>query len=361
LQALQQLANHHRRQLRMPILAITGSNGKTTTKELVAAVMSRHYRIHFTQGNLNNHIGVPLTLLQIGEEVEMAIIEMGANHQGEIAALCQIAEPTHGLITNIGDAHLEGFGGIEGVKKGKGELYDYLVVTGGVAFVNLDAEHLPQMAEKLTKRINYCHSDQPSPTEPAMEIQLLRTAPDVSVAFLDETGQLQRADTNLPGGHNFENIKAAVAIGKYFKVPVLKIAAGLEAYQSTNNRSQRLTYQGVDFLLDAYNANPSSTKAALHAFVEVTTEPRIAILGEMLELGEETKNAHRTIAELASRMSLEQLILVGKGYAEATTQYPSLHFPEVEALKDWFWKQDWMGYTVLVKGSRAVGLERLLE
>lgn len=359
--ALQKLANHYRRNLKMPILAITGSNGKTTTKELVAAVMSRRYRVHFTPGNYNNHIGLPLTILQITPDVEMAILEMGANHQREIAALCEIAEPTHGLITNIGEAHLEGFGGIEGVKIGKGELYDYLAAHKGIAFVNMDAESLPEMAERVPRRVNYVTAAAPSHGEPAMEVKLLKLSPNVEVAFLNFKGETQTAVTNLPGIHNFENVKAAVAIGKYFKVASNEIAAGLAAYLPENNRSQRSTYQGVHFFLDAYNANPSSTDASLRAFVEATEAPRVAILGSMLELGETAAAGHQRIAELAKSLPIETVMLVGAEYAQAAKELSLLHFKDVATLKSYFWAQDFKGYNVLVKGSRGVKLEGLTE
>ncbi|NJO86997.1 MAG: UDP-N-acetylmuramoyl-tripeptide--D-alanyl-D-alanine ligase [Lewinella sp.] len=359
-EALQALANHHRQQLRLPVLAITGSNGKTTTKELIASVMAQHYRVHYTPGNYNNHLGVPLTLLQIGADIEMAIIEMGANHQREIAALCRIAEPTHGLITNIGEAHLEGFGGLEGVKIGKGELYDYLAANGGVAFVNLDAEYLPTMAERVPRRINYLASAAPNKAIPAMETQLLALVPNVKVG-LYEAETLITAQTQLPGHHNFENIKAAVAVGKYFKVPAASIVAGLEAYQPQNNRSERQEYRGVAFFLDAYNANPSSTEAALRAFAALGEPPRAVVLGEMLELGTAGPAAHHRIAALARGLGFEQLLLVGAAYAPAAEALSCPYFVDVVALRTWFWAQDWQGYTIMVKGSRGVKLEQLLQ
>ncbi len=359
--ALQQLANHHRLQLAIPVLALTGSNGKTTTKELIAAVMARRYRIHYTQGNYNNHIGLPLTILAVGAEVEMLILEMGANHQGEIAALCRIAAPSHGLITNIGEAHLEGFGGIEGVKKGKGELYDYLEANKGIVFVNLDAAPLPEMAQKLSRRVNYVTAEAPTKLVPEMEVKLLSSAPNVRVAFLSLEGQLTQANTQLLGEHNFENVKAAIAVGKYFKVPAQDIAAALEAYLPENNRSQRLHYRGIDFLLDAYNANPSSTAAALRAYVAAYPAPRVAVLGAMLELGETSEEAHFRIAQQAKELGIDTLVLVGDEYAAAATQLALLHFPDAPTAKAWFWEQNWEGYTVLLKASRGVALEQLIQ
>lgn len=361
LATLQDLANYHRRKLSMPILAITGSNGKTTTKELIAAVMSRRYKIHATRGNFNNHIGVPLTLLQIRNDVEMAIIEMGANHQGEIAQLCRIAAPTHGMITNIGHAHLEGFGGPEGVKKGKGEMYDYLKANHGVIFVNLNAEHLPEMAAGVDRHIDYRSSESPSPSVVAMETKLVAALPNIKIAFLDEHGKLIEATTQLPGRHNFENIKAAVAIGKYFKVPGPEIAAALEHYLPENNRSQRKTHRGVHFWMDAYNANPSSVTASLSAFADSKEGGRVIILGEMMELGDASAAAHERIAQTASNDEAAEVILVGQQFAAAAKQLSLPYFPDVESLSDWFWARDYRGKTVLIKGSRSVGLEGLLK
>lgn len=362
LKALQQLAHHHRLQLKMPILAITGSNGKTTSKELVASVMSQQYKVHFTAGNFNNHIGLPLTILQIGPDIEMAILEMGANHQGEIAELSRIAAPTHGLITNIGEAHLEGFGGIEGVKIGKGELYHYLAENGGVAFVNLDSEHLPTMAREagIERSINYLSSEQPTLMQPAIETKLLATSPNVVVAIINNDGNLLTAHTNLPGIHNFENVKTAVAVGKYFKVPPVKIVAGLEGYLPENNRSQRISLNGINFFLDAYNANPSSVAASLKAFVEMCPAPRTAILGDMLELGDVSPAAHLRIATLAMDLGLDQVVLVGPLYAKAAQALNFPHFPDAASVKKWFWEQDIKGHTVFIKASRSIQLETLL-
>lgn len=358
--ALTALANHHRRQLRLPVLAITGSNGKTTTKELIASVMRQRYRIYATEGNYNNHIGVPLSLLRIGPGVEMAIIEMGANHQREIAALCRIAEPTHGLITNIGEAHLEGFGGIEGVRIGKGELYDHLRATDGVAFVNLDADFLPEMAGQSLRRINFRTASSAAGLTSEVAIQLASEQPNVSVAFADENGKIITANTHLPGRHNFENIKAAVAVGSYFKVSGADIKAGLENYHPDNNRSQRKTIRGVDFWLDAYNANPSSTRAAIDAFFRSRPESPVLVLGEMLELGHAAELAHWRVARHAVANDRVRVVLVGPGYTATARKMELPHFMDVESLKAWFWEQDWTGATVLLKGSRRVGLERLL-
>ncbi|MGB3546115.1 MAG: UDP-N-acetylmuramoyl-tripeptide--D-alanyl-D-alanine ligase [Saprospiraceae bacterium] len=358
LSALQRLATHHRRRFRMPVIAITGSNGKTTTKELIAAVMSRQYRLHFTQGNLNNHIGVPLTLLQIPADAEAAVIEMGANHQREIAELCRIVEPTHGIITNVGDAHLEGFGGREGVKKGKGELYDFLAASGGTAIVNLDDADLVTMAAQVKKQVPYLASDNPTVQVPPLEVKPIRYEPTVRVAFLDESKQLIEAETHLPGRHNFLNIMLAVVVGKYFKVPGREIVAALDAYQPTNNRSQWSEVGGIRFFLDAYNANPSSMAVSLETFARIAERPRLVILGDMLELGEAAAQAHHDIATQAA--GEHETILVGKHFATAAEQLGLRHFGHVDELKEWFWKQDWTGYSVLTKGSRGIALDLLL-
>ncbi|MEO0732330.1 MAG: UDP-N-acetylmuramoyl-tripeptide--D-alanyl-D-alanine ligase, partial [Bacteroidota bacterium] len=309
--ALQELAREHRRRHQMPVLAITGSNGKTTTKELTHAVMARQYPVHATPGNYNNHLGLPLTVLATPPGTEMTILEMGANHQGEIAELCTIGLPTHGLVTNVGDAHLEGFGGREGVIKGKGELYRHLAATNGVAFVNADENHLVDMALGNNRIIYYRESATPSPREPAMEIQVLALHPRIVVVFLDESGQLLRATVALSGRHNLQNVKAAIAVGKYFKVSGAAIAAALDAYVPANQRSQLLTHRGVDFYWDAYNANPSSVEAALAAFgADHLPLASVVILGEMLELGEAALAAHRRVVLRAGQIA-RTVLLVG--------------------------------------------------
>ncbi|MEM7572953.1 MAG: UDP-N-acetylmuramoyl-tripeptide--D-alanyl-D-alanine ligase [Bacteroidota bacterium] len=361
LAALQALARHYRRSWRMPVLAITGSNGKTTTKELIAAVMDQRYTIHATPGNYNNHIGLPLTILRAGPEVEMCILEMGANHQEEIAELCRIGEPSHGLITNIGQAHLEGFGGRAGIKKGKGELFDWLGANDGVGFVNLDEADLPELGQKLKRQVDFRTSVTPHPDVLEMEIRLVRTHPNCLVQFLSETGELLEAETHLPGQHNFQNIKAAIAVGKYFKVPGEKIAEALEHYQPTNSRSQRLSHREVNFYWDAYNANPTSTKATLSAFAEMTDGPRAAILGDMLEMGDESFNLHQEVARFALDSGLKDLILVGAEYGPVAQQLGLTHFDDSSSLSDWFWQHKWDNYLVLVKGSRGIKLERLLD
>lgn len=286
LEALQGMANFHRKQFQIPVIGITGSNGKTTTKELIYEVLSSHYPTHYTMGNFNNHIGLPLTLLKMQKGTEVAVIEMGANHVGEIEFLCKIAEPTHGLITNIGKAHLEGFGGIEGVKKGKSELYRFLEKNDGTAFVNLEELFLEELAKGLEHRIFYKKSDKPNPIAAPAETKLLTTHPFVRVAFLNEFAEILEVQSQLSGNYNFNNIMTAITVGRYFKVPSQKIKAAIENYVPSNNRSQVLEKDGNTYILDAYNANPSSMQRSLENFSKMEGQSKIAILGDMLELGE---------------------------------------------------------------------------
>jgi UDP-N-acetylmuramoyl-tripeptide--D-alanyl-D-alanine ligase len=360
LEALQMLARHHRRQFAIPVIGITGSNGKTTTKELMAAVLGGHYKLHFTRGNYNNHIGVPLTLLAMPADTEVAVIEMGANAQGEIDALCRIAEPTHGLITNIGYAHLEGFGGLEGVKKGKSELYRYLASTKGVAFINRDEKYLEDLAIMVGRKIFYHDSEQPSPDHIPMEIKCLQLKPFIKVAFLSDGGRLFEADSQLAGIHNLQNIKTAIAVGKYFKVPGAVIVRAIAQYVPENNRSQWMEKDGVRYFMDAYNANPSSMLASLETFAEQDYPNKTVILGDMLELGEESAAAHRRIAERAVDLGLAAVILVGPQFAVAARALGLSHYPDVAALRMVWQQEDHQGATVMLKGSRGMALEKLL-
>ena len=361
LAALQALATEHRRRHRMPVLAITGSNGKTTTKELVSAVMSRRYKVHATPGNYNNHLGLPLTVLATPAETDMTILEMGANHQGEIAELCRIGRPTHGLITNIGEAHLEGFGGIEGVKKGKGELYIYLVNNKGVAFVNADEDHLEEMAGGLERVIRYRESETPAKSAPGMEVKVHTLHPNIEVGFLDEHGEEHRAVLKLSGRHNLQNVKAAIGVGKYFKVPGTEIVKGLEGYRSANHRSQLLEHRGVRFYWDAYNANPSSVEAALTSFAaDHPALDAVVVLGEMLELGQAAPAAHRR-AVLRAGQTARTVVLTGPAMEAPAREFDRPWFANSTALAEWFWGRDWTGKTIFVKGSRGNKLERLLE
>ncbi|MEZ4986324.1 MAG: UDP-N-acetylmuramoyl-tripeptide--D-alanyl-D-alanine ligase [Saprospiraceae bacterium] len=360
--ALQQLATAWRRLFNIPLLAITGSNGKTTTKELVASVLSKAHKTHFTQGNLNNHIGVPLTLLAMPRDTEIAVIEMGANHQREIAMLCRIAEPTHGLITNIGKAHLEGFGGQEGIKIGKGELYEWLAASKGVAFINMEEPFLHDMAteRKVEKRIGYKISDQPQLTIPYYEVQLRALFPTVTTAFLDHHGALHECESHLAGRHNLHNIITAIAVGKYFKVPTLQIIAAIGQYNPSNNRSQWLHKDGIAWFMDAYNANPSSMQVALLAFKQLPGDRKVVVLGDMLELGEEAAAEHEAIARLALEQAFEQVVLVGDLFSEIAARLGIDHFPSAAALTTNWDKNNWQGAQVMVKGSRGMKLETII-
>lgn len=356
LSSLQELATYHRQQFDIPLLAITGSNGKTTTKELISRVMESQYPVHYTRGNFNNHIGVPLTLLAMPLGTEMAVIEMGANHQQEIAALCQIARPTHGIITNIGKAHLEGFGGIEGVKKGKGELFDYLAQHRGLAFINRDEAFLTDMAKEVAVKLFYECTQRPG----LFQFQLLDDDNFLQLAFQDYEGRETVIRSQLTGAYNFHNIMAAVAIGVYFKVPADRIKMAVESYLPQNNRSQLLEWQGNQVILDAYNANPSSMEHALRNLQRKPATDKLAILGDMLELGEVSPAEHLQIATLATSVT-PNLILVGKEFKAAAAQLQLPHFDGALDLRPWLQEQNYKGKLILIKGSRGIGLERILD
>ncbi|MDP4916028.1 MAG: UDP-N-acetylmuramoyl-tripeptide--D-alanyl-D-alanine ligase [Saprospiraceae bacterium] len=359
LDTLQRLANLHRKQFSIPIIAITGSNGKTTTKELIASVLNIHYPTHFTKGNLNNHIGVPLTLLAMPLNTEIAVIEMGANHQGEINDLCHIAEPTHGLITNIGKAHLEGFGGVEGVKMGKSELFKYL--KDGCIFLNQMDETLVSLSLDNKKKIIYTLSDQPDPNNALNEIENLPTQEFLRVAFLSENGDYLSAQTHLTGNYNLGNIMSAIAVGKYFKVPGDKVKMALENYVPSQNRSQYISYKGGKIILDAYNANPSSMEAALNNLFSIPHLNKIAILGDMFELGDEAPFEHKKIADFADNPSLSQVILIGKNFEQVASEKKWVHFNTATEAKNYFDSLPFSTSLLLIKGSRGMKLETLVE
>ena len=360
LKTLQRLANFHRRKMLIPVIGITGSNGKTTTKELTAAVLEKQYKCHYTKGNLNNHIGVPLTLLELREEHEIAIIEMGANHVGEIDFLCKIAEPTHGIITNIGKAHLEGFGSLEGVIQAKSELYKYIELKNGVVFVNMDEKYLSELSDGITKRVFYEEKKEPAPLEAPYQTILLETEPYLKVGFLDYNHEPFEIQSQLIGLYNFNNLMTAISVGRYFRVPNKKIKQAIEDYVSSNNRSQLVKKGSNTFILDAYNANPTSMKNALENFGKIKAKKKIAVLGDMLELGEYSRKEHQHIVEQAESLELDEIILVGEKFEKATNNR-TLHFENVEMLREWFKEQEFEATYFLIKGSRAIRLEKLIS
>jgi len=364
LESLQSLAIQYRKTFDIPVIGITGSNGKTTTKELVAAVMGAKYRTHYTQGNLNNHIGVPLTILAMARNTEIAIIEMGANHEGEIDLLCQIAQPTHGLITNIGKAHLEGFGGIEGVKRGKGELYRYLAECGGTVFVNRDEAHLAGLLSTDLVQIGYRKKEHPSLLDVDYEARLIREQPYLRIGFINGSGEMLETETKLVGAYNFGNLLAAIAVGKYFKVRSADIKRALESYVPSNNRSQLMMYRGATVVMDAYNANPSSMREALTSFRKMPFEYKIAIIGDMRELGPESEKEHRDIYAYAESLSLDALVTVGTEFGKVSNA-ESVHFANTDELKGWLNSKinsldSIKKIGILIKGSRGMQLEKVL-
>jgi UDP-N-acetylmuramoyl-tripeptide--D-alanyl-D-alanine ligase len=357
LEALQHLANYHRRQLKCPVVAITGSNGKTTTKELISRVLAKKFRTHFTKGNLNNHIGVPLTILAAPADTQMLVVEMGANHQKEIEMLCAVAMPDYGIINNVGKAHLEGFGGFEGVKKGKGELYEFLALHHGCAFVNGDNAHLTEMmkAKNVKRRIVYGTG-----ASADCRGRLLASFPYLKVEW--NAGRHQGIiNTQLVGDYNFENILAAVCIGNYFGVDAAQIGAAIESYVPDNSRSQIVRRGSNTVLMDAYNANPASMEAALKNFSLMDGKRKYVFLGEMAELGSESKEEHGRLVEMLGKEAFEKIILVGKNFAEYSSSLPAEYFETSAEAARWAAGQSISGALVLIKGSRSSKMEAVLE
>jgi UDP-N-acetylmuramoyl-tripeptide--D-alanyl-D-alanine ligase len=353
LSTLQQLAKYHRQQFSIPFIAITGSNGKTTTKELIHVVLSSTYKTYTTEGNLNNHIGIPLTILKVKGDAEIAVIEMGANHQGEIASYCAYTLPTYGLITNCGKAHLEGFGGVEGVRKGKGELFDFLrKQSQGTAFVMWDYDYLQEMSKGISEIIKYGTKDAHitgvvKKNEPFLEIEITQ---GLNNCFIK---------TQLVGDYNLPNILAAVAVGKFFKVPEEKIKSSIENYEPTNSRSQLIKKDSNKIILDAYNANPSSMKLAIENFARLHEPKKVLLLGAMAELGEESLNEHEAIVELIKKNNWEKVVLVGGDFLKF--DHPFLKFENSTQAKEWWQQQHFENTHALIKGSRSMQMEKVLE
>jgi len=354
LSSLQQLANHHRNQFRIPVLAITGTNGKTTTKELIHAVLSKKYQTLSTTGNLNNHIGVPLTLLKLKPEIKITIVEMGANHPGEIDLLCRIAEPTHGIITNIGKAHLEGFGNFEGVVRTKTELYRFLKSRHGIAFVNTDNPLLVQHSNGM-KVIHYETGkttgidEQNHPEDPYLKMEIKIDNQEITLS------------TKFFGRYNAENILAAACIGHFFGVEPGKIKEAIESYQPQNNRSQVLQTRSNLLILDMYNANPSSMELALQNFAGSTHVRKVLILGDMLELGNECDKEHQNILELIEKLGFTEVYLVGPVFTRLNTKREWLCFQDSELARIWLDHHRINDAAILLKGSREIKLEKLVD
>lgn len=354
LHTLQLLANHHLKQVHpKAVIGITGSNGKTTTKELVHAVLATTYKTHYTKGNLNNHIGIPLTLLEMEAGTAIAVIEMGANHQQEIAGYCTYAEPTHGIITNCGKAHLEGFGGIEGIRKGKGELYDYLKAHNGTIFVNGDDAVLLSMLQEraFDQYISYGKSHTAT-----YHSEILVDNPFLKIHF-----EHTEINSHLFGSYNYSNIMCAIAVGKYFEVSVEAIKAAIEAYNPTNARSQMIAKNGYHLILDAYNANPTSMQHALESFAKSSDKKKIVILGDMFELGTDAPREHQFIADLCTQLQLDTVVLVGQEFQKTSTPEQVLKFTETTQAQEWFRQQDFSGAEILLKGSRGMKMEQVIS
>ncbi len=350
LKALQKLATFHRQELGIPILSLTGSNGKTTTKELINAVLSQKFKTTATQGNFNNHIGVPLTLLSMNSKTEMGVVEMGANHQKEIDALCEIALPDYGYITNFGKAHLEGFGGIEGVIKGKTELYRHLKARDKMVFVNGNDPRQLQYSKGMTQytfgnEAQDCH------------IQLKNASGKLIIAFKDQT-----IETNLIGVYNFHNAAAAIAIGAYFEVPAPAIKKAIENYIPDNNRSQLITRGSNQIILDAYNANPTSMMAALENFAQSEGDQKIMFLGDMFELGVDADAEHQNIVNYLEQNPFGKAYLIGEHFARTETEGTDIaRFATFENLAEFLKSNVPKNSAILIKASRGMALERILD
>lgn len=355
LTTLQQLAKFHRQQFNIPFIAITGSNGKTTSKELVHAVLASSFRTYTTQGNLNNHIGIPLTLLRVHKDAELAVIEMGANHQQEIAGYCTYTLPTHGIITNCGKAHLEGFGGVEGVRKGKGELYDFIRANQGTIFLNQDLDYLHPMSMGISNIVTYG-------TQAAQTCGNIQSADpylNVTIQPAEKFEAIPSLHTQLVGDYNLSNVLLAVSVGRYFGVPAEKIKKSIEHYQPTNSRSQLIQKNTNTIILDAYNANPSSMQVAIQNFSKLEATQKVLLLGSMAELGEESKQEHLQLIELIRSHNWKEVVLVGDGFGELS--HPYIQFKNSNEAAGWFRAQNFSHTHFLIKGSRSMKMETILS
>jgi UDP-N-acetylmuramoyl-tripeptide--D-alanyl-D-alanine ligase len=352
LTALQELATYHRLYLKLPIIALTGSNGKTTTKELVNVVLAKKYKVKATIGNLNNHIGVPLTLLSFNQSTQIGIVEMGANHQKEIEFLCNIAQPDYGFITNFGKAHLEGFGGVEGVIKGKSEMYIFLAKDNKTAFVNLD-DALQNEKTAHLNRVTFSRTN----ADADVYIESVNANPFVRVSAFET-----EITSHLIGLYNATNICVAIAIGHFFKVPIEDIKAAIESYVPDNNRSQLMVKHTNEIILDAYNANPSSMRVALENFIQLDKPHKIVVIGDMYELGQESKAEHKSIVDFLSTNESMNCYFVGKDFYANQRQKDNFFFYQTfEDFANALSALHWQNKTILIKGSRGMALERTLE
>jgi UDP-N-acetylmuramoyl-tripeptide--D-alanyl-D-alanine ligase len=349
LDKLQQLALHHRKQFDIPFIAITGSNGKTTTKELVNTVLSARYKTYTTQGNLNNHIGIPLTILSIRKDAEMAVIEMGANHRNEIEGYCKIILPTHGIITNCGKAHLEGFGGLEGVRKGKGELFDFLRANNGTAFVMWDYDYLREMSKGIPEIITYGTSGT------GHNGRVLQSEPFLTV----EMEGKHQVHTQLVGDYNLPNVLVAVTVGMYFSVEEKDIISAIEKYCPSNSRSQLVQKGSNQVILDAYNANPTSMRAAIENFARQQHDKKMICIGGMMELGGESIAEHAAIVSLLQQFPWQDVVLVGGDFAKVP--HPYRFFSNSADAANWLKGHPLEHSLILVKGSRSMQMEKVME
>ncbi|MDB5112928.1 MAG: murF, partial [Mucilaginibacter sp.] len=367
LTALQDLARHHRKQLTIPVIGLTGTNGKTTTKELINAVLSQHFKTLATQGNLNNHIGVPLTVLSIDSSHQIAVVEMGANHQKEIELLCSIAQPTHGLITNVGKAHLEGFGGVEGVKIAKGELYDYLSQDSkGIPFINSNSTVLMEMQK--TRNFGNRAIFYGDAIDDLVSGEIMANAPLLTLQWTNNTsGESYSVKTQLTGAYNLDNILAAICIGVYFNLPASEINKGIESYQPKNNRSQVVKTATNMLICDYYNANPSSMFVAIENIGKLTASRKVLILGDMFELGDESAAEHEAVIKKAFDTNVDERIFIGEDFQQASlsidygpwTMDANTFYLTVEEAITGLKANPIKNSTILIKGSRGMALERL--
>ena len=352
LKTLQQLAHHHRKVLGLPIIGITGTNGKTTTKELLAAVLSTKFNLLYTEGNFNNHIGVPLTLLRLTHDHEMAVIEMGASHPGDIKELVDIVHPNYGIITNVGRAHLEGFGSFEGVIRTKGEVYDYIRRSKGKIFIKKENEYLQSIAKGI-EQITYGNGD-----DAFASGQVVSCDPFL-VFNWKQQGKLHTVETHMIGSYNLDNVLAAVAVGRFFKIPAERISRAIAAYEPTNNRSQFKKTDNNELIIDAYNANPSSMKVALDNFITMPVQPKAIILGDMRELGPTSDELHAEVVEQIKKGQFDKVFLCGEHFSKVGKEFSP--FATTEAMTEELRRQPLKGYHILIKGSHSMGLEKLVD